>query len=511
MTSDKLFKGEYSLGEEIVEASSQIPWYKQISGEKWKAFFAAWLGVLLDGYDFVLISLVLTEIIHTFNLTLVQGSSLVSAAFISRWIGGLVLGALADKAGRKPAMIVSIFLFAAGSIVCAFAPNFIVLFLARLCLGFAMAGEYSSSATYIIELWPKSMRNRASGFLLSGYAVGSILAAQVYRFLVPWVDSWHQDWGWRALFLTGIIPIVIAIYMRRRLPEADDWKDASKQSNMHEVNMLAVLYRGNRRVMNYLLTIVACIALMLIFTSTVHGVLAVVILGVVCAAIFIAFIIQFDPARWAVGVMVLITVFASFMYTWPILGLLPTYLKGDLGMDPNLVAGVVSFANFGNAIGYIVAGFMGDKLGMRKWYTISLIISQIVVFPVFMVGGKSLVLLGALLFLQQMFGQGISGLLPKWQTSYFPIEKRAAGLGFCHNVGALGGAVGPVLGAAVSSQFSLGMTLATVSVGFACVVILSVGLNLPRRLQQAVNPQAVRPEDGKDEVELELETKEHHE
>ena len=294
------------------QQTKKIPWYKEIGAQRWKAFFAAWIGVVLDGYDFVLISLVLSEIIDTFSLTLVEGTALVSAAFISRWFGGLVLGAMGDKHGRKPAMIASILLFTIGSLMCGLAPNWTVLFLARLLIGFAMAGEYSSSATYIIELWPVRMRNRASGFMLSGYAVGSILAAQIYRLLVPWVDSWHPNWGWRALFLTGMIPILVALYMRRRLPEAEDWesvKQSDDNERLHEGNMLTILYRGKNRVVNYLLTVLALTLLLLIFTSIVHGGLLVTLLALVCAGIFVWFVYQSDPTRWAVGVAIMLTIF----------------------------------------------------------------------------------------------------------------------------------------------------------------------------------------------------------
>ena len=117
-----------------------------------------------------------------------------------------------------------------------------------------------------------------------------------------------------------------------------------------------------------------------------------------------------------------------------------------------------------------------------------------------MQNGKYVALVAGMLFFQQMFGQGVSGLLPKWVSSYFPVDKRAAGLGFCYNVGALGGAVGPVLGAAIATQFSLGFALAILSFGFAAVVMVSIGANVPRLLQKKIGPQYVRPEDGNDEI-----------
>ena len=478
----------------------KVPWWRQLDRTKWKAFFAAWLGVVLDGYDYVLISFALADIIRTFDLTLVQGASLVSAAFISRWIGGLLLGAFGDRFGRRPAMIVSMGLFAIASVAMAFAPSYALLFLFRLIIGFAMAGEYSTSATYVIESWPKHMRNKASGFLLSGFAFGVILAAQVDKYLTPAVEAWHPGWGWRALFLTGVAPIFVALYMRRNLPEADEWKEAKRdKSSVREPDAFHVLFSGRRRILNILGAVAASVALMFIFATNLVPGWAVAVLAVILGAIFVTFIAQFDTKRWIIGVAIMITIFASFMYTWPIQGLLPTYLEG-VGYDPGTVNNIVTFAGLGNAVGYIVAGFAGDAIGMRRWYVISLFMSQTLVFPLFMQGGEFVVLVSALLFFNQMFGQGVSGLLPKWVASYFPVERRAAGLGFCYNVGALGGAVGPFLGASLAASYGLGMALAVLSVGFALVVILSIRLNLPRRLQSLVNHHAVRPEDGNDEV-----------
>lgn len=473
-------------------------WWSQLSKENWKAFFAAWLGVLLDGYDFVLIAFALPLIIKSFHLTLVEGAALISAAFVSRWLGGLLLGALGDKWGRKPAMILSIFMFAFGSVASAFAPSYWLLFIFRLIIGFAMAGEYSASATYVIESWPIHMRNKASGFLLSGYAFGVILAAQVDKYLVTWVESWHPGWGWRALFLTGIIPIIVAIYMRRSLPEAGDWEE-TQQSKTKENNMLDILFKGKKKVANIIGVVLACVALAIIFMEITTSFIVFAICGIVTAVVFIAFIVQFDTKRWIIGISIMVAIFAAFMYTWPIQGLLPTYLT-SIGWDKQLVANVVSFAGLGNACGYIIAGFMGDLVGMRKWYAISLFLSQLIVIPLFTQTGGIVVLVAALLFFQQLFGQGVSGLAPKWVASYFPVEKRAAGLGFCYNVGALGGAIGPVMGASIAAKFSLGGALAIMSVGFAFILFVSIAFNIPKKLQLLVDASAVRPEDGEDET-----------
>ncbi|MBC3983347.1 MFS transporter [Streptomyces sp. AC536] len=457
-------------------------WYREVSPGQWKAMFAAWLGYLLDGFDFVLITLVLTEIADEFDLSGVEAASLVSAAFITRWLGGALLGAFGDRYGRKAAMIVSILLYSFGTFACGFAWGYTSLFVARLLIGVGMAGEYSASATYVLESWPPRLRNRASGFLISGYAGGTILASKLYEWVVP-------NWGWRWMFWIGVLPVLVALWVRRALPEAEDWS-AEVAAGGRRPNPFAPLFAGRRRTwLNTLLTVVASAALFCVFTPLGKGL--VWPLAILAAGCLIAFAVQVGGRRqWVLYVSLMVTVFCAFLYSWPIQALLPTYLKTEMGYAPGQVGDVMFYAGFGTMCGCWLAGFVGDWVGTRRAYAWTLIASLGFVFPVFAVD-ESLVALGVLLFGLLALSQGISGILPKYIASHFPTGNRAASLGFVYNVGALGGAVAPVLGAHLAEGMPLGRALAVLTFGLTLVVIVLVGCDVPRRLARITDPEGL--------------------
>lgn len=460
-------------------------WYREVTPRQWKAMFAAWIGYLLDGFDFVLITLVLTEIADEFHLSTATAASLISGAFITRWLGGAVLGALGDRHGRKAAMITSILLYSLGTFACGFAWGYTSLFVARLVIGLGMAGEYSASVTYVLESWPTRWRNRASGFLISGYAGGTVMAAELYEWVVP-------QWGWRWMFWIGVLPVLVALWVRRSLPEAGDWQrevGGAGHPEEERPNPFRPLFTGRLRSWgNTALAAGASVALFCVFTPVGAG--YVPWLSAAAALCLIAFAVQLGGRRgWLLYVSLMATVFCAFLYSWPIQALLPTYLKTDLGYAPGQVTDVMFYAGFGTMAGCWLAGFVGDRLGTRRAYACTLLASLAFVFPVFAVR-DSLVGLGVLIFGLLALSQGISGILPKYLAGHFPTSTRAASLGFVYNVGALGGAVAPVLGAHLAEGMPLGRALAVLTFGLTLVVVILVGGNVPQRLGRLLDRQA---------------------
>jgi len=113
-----------------------------------------------------------------------------------------------------------------------------------------------------------------------------------------------------------------------------------------------------------------------------------------------------------------------------------------------------------------------------------LIVSLAFAYPVFALGEGHTVWLWVLLFLLVGTSSGASGILPKYVSDHYPIEIRAAALGFSYNVGALGGAAAPVLGAKLAEPLSLGTSIMVLSLGITVIVVLLVGFDVPARVQR---------------------------
>ncbi|WP_432106078.1 MFS transporter [Streptomyces sp. bgisy091] len=399
------------------------PWFRELSWEQVRALLAAWIGYMLDGFDFVLLTYVLGDISDEFDVSLATASTLLVATFGSRWLGGAIFGSIADRYGRKSAMVWSIVLYSAGTFLCGLAWSFAAIFFFRLIVGIGMAGEYSASSTYAVESWPKHLKNKASAFLITGFAVGGLVAAQVYAPVV-------ENFGWRALFFIGILPVFVALYIRRSAPESPEWEEATEESGTeHRFSALAL----------------------------------------------------FGRRRLPVTLMLILVVFLAFCTNWPVSGLMPAYLE-SLGYDRGATGDIMFYAGLGTVIGTAASGFVGDRFGTARTYAGTLFVSLAFLFPVFAVGADNTFMLVALLFCFMGTNFGISGLLPKYLYDFFDARTRASGMGTVYNIGAIGGGVAPWFGAILGDSWGLGTAMATLTAFGVVALVLLVALDAPGRL-----------------------------
>jgi len=199
-----------------------------------KAVAAAVAGNALEFYDFVIYAYFAVYIGKTFFPVNGEFGSLLAAVatfgvgFFTRPLGGVLIGAFADKAGRKPAMILTVALITVGTLGLAATPSFasigmaapIIVVLCRLLQGLALGGEVGPATALLIEAAPPSQRGLYSSWQIASQglavAVGGIFGLTLSLLLSP------QDlaaWGWRVPFLVSLLLVPIAIYIRRSLPE----------------------------------------------------------------------------------------------------------------------------------------------------------------------------------------------------------------------------------------------------------------------------------------------------
>jgi MFS family permease len=190
-----------------------------------RGFWAAWAGWTLDGMDSFIFALVLTpaltELLPKSGLDgspahVVFAGSVLFAVFLAGWGGSLIWGPLADRFGRARTLAAAVACYAVFTGLAALAQNVWQLGAFRFLAGIGIGGEWALAGTYVAEVWPESRRKMGAGYLQTGYYAGFFLAAAL-NFTVG------ANFGWRAMFLCGGAPVLVAFYMLYRLKESDRW------------------------------------------------------------------------------------------------------------------------------------------------------------------------------------------------------------------------------------------------------------------------------------------------
>jgi MFS family permease len=160
-------------------------------------------------------------------------SDLASAAtfgvgFVARPLGGALIGAYGDRAGRRPAMTLSIGVMAIGSAIIAVTPGYtaigiwapILLILARLLQGFAVGGEVGPATMFMLEAAPADRRMAASSWQLASQNLGSLAGGLIgFALTATLSKSSYSEWGWRVPFAIGVLIAPVGVYVRSRLIE----------------------------------------------------------------------------------------------------------------------------------------------------------------------------------------------------------------------------------------------------------------------------------------------------
>jgi MFS family permease len=176
------------------------------------------MGWALDAFDAMLYSLVLAMLMRELGISKTTAGSLGTLTLLASGLGGLLFGLLADRIGRKQALMASILTYSACSFASGLATSIAMLAVARFALGLGMGGEWNTGATLVAETWPTEFRAKAISIVQSSWALGFAAAALV-------AGPVSRFFGWRAVFFVGILPAVATLWIQWRVPESEMWRE----------------------------------------------------------------------------------------------------------------------------------------------------------------------------------------------------------------------------------------------------------------------------------------------
>jgi MFS family permease len=371
----------------------EIRHLRDLSPQQVRSGAAAWLGWLFDGLDMHLYTLVATAFVAQLLMTgesdpeVGQKASIIQAAFLVGWaVGGAFFGRVADLLGRSRALVLTILTYACFTGLSFFATEWWHLLAFRFLAALGIGGEWAVGASLLSETWPKKWRPWIAATLQSAVNCGVLLACLSGALLKGHPPQW--------IFLVGVLPAFITLWIRRAVPETEEWTEARKDQRTPRISEL--------------------------FGPEVVGITLKVML--ICAVSL--------TAHW------------SFMF-WQ-----QSYIRslpevGSLKADKDhATVMALLWVMVGSLVGNYVAGGLAKLMGYGKaialllalyfvsmWITFSSVHSLSVTYALF-------ALIGVM--------QGCFGLFTMCLPPLFPVLLRSTGAGFCYNIGRILSAAGVV-------------------------------------------------------------------
>jgi SHS family lactate transporter-like MFS transporter len=333
---------------------------------------AAYLGWTLDAFDFFLMVFMFKDIAATFHVDVKSVAEATFLTLAARPIGAFAFGRLADRFGRKPTLMWNILAFSVLEAASGFAPSLATFLALRFLFGVAMGGEWGIGSALTFETIPLRARGVVSGLLQAGYPSGYFIAAIASYFF-------YDRFGWRYMFLLGIVPAILVFFIRMGVDESPAFIEKRVQKQTR--GLWEVLRR------------------------------------------------EWKLALYAI---LLMTAFNFFSHgsqdAYPSL-----FLKIQHGYDTKTLSLMTAIANIGAILGGIGFGFLSERIGRRRAITYAALLA-LPVIPFWAFGSTPLVLgIGA--FLMQVSVQGAWGIIPVHLNELSPPEIRATFPGVVYQLG----------------------------------------------------------------------------
>jgi MFS family permease len=427
----------------------EVPWYRLLSKSQWSTLIAANLGWMFDGYETyaVLLSVgaALRQLLDPSQYSQIPAyAGLVIAMTLLGWgIGGLIGGVLADYLGRKRTMMLAILAYSIMTGLSAFAWDWISFAALRFLVGVAIGSEWVTGASIVSELWPDRARARGVGLMQSGFGIGFFLASFAWLFVGALGPS-----GWRYMFIIGVLPALMTLWVRRAIPESERWERVNMQRRA------AVERKRSGETLGAEEQALARITLVDLFA---------------------------DPeVRRRIILASLVSLGTTFAF-WAIGAWIPPYVAAaavKAGLDGQLWASYAAMANTGaSVIGYVAFGFLADALG-RKAVTIFYVIAAFLSVPLMFVWADGLQVMVLAAALSGAFVTGQYTWMAAWLPELFPTRVRATAAGFVFNTPRLVAWLGPIISGWIIANLG-GFSHAAVVIALVYIVSLAAALFLP--------------------------------
>ncbi len=385
--------------------SGVLGWLSEGTPAARRALLAASLGWALDAFDVMLYALVLSALIRDLSITTATAGLLGSLTLIASGVGGVMFGLIADRVGRRPAMIASILVYSVFTAACGLAQSVWQLALFRFALGLGMGGEWTSGAAMVSETWPDRHRGKAVAIMQSSWAVGYAAAALFAAWILP-------SFGWRAVFFVGLVPAVLVLWIRRSVQESEVWLQSKRGASGPQSASVRDVFRGRFAGTTALLTILS--------SSTIF-------------------------AYWGLNLWV-----PAFLSLPP--------ERGGLGLGTAWTTFIVVTMQVGTFFGYVSFGYIADAIGRRKTFVFYILCAAALTL-VYSATRDPWLLLG-LGPLVAFFGTGFFSGFGVVTAEIYPTSIRAIAQGFTFNIGRFASAAAPFIVGSMAQEQGFGVAFA---------------------------------------------------